>query len=84
MANHPSSLKRHRQSLKRRQRNRAQKDRIKLLTRQLGEAGKTETPELVKKLQSALVKAGRHGVLHRKTAARMVSKAMAPAAEKSS
>ena len=75
MANHKSAIKRHRQSLKRRARNRSTKREVLTLTKRLLEASKEEAPKLFKTLQSKLEKAGRRHVLNRKKVSRLVSKA---------
>jgi len=82
MAEHKSALKRHRQSLKRGARNKANKSKIKSLTKQAQAASKTDAPDILKRLQSQIDRAGRKSIFHRKTAAKMVSKAMKAAATK--
>lgn len=74
MANHPSALKRSRQSLKRRARNRVRKGEISSLTKKLLSAPKAEAEKLAKTLQSKLAKAAGKSTLHWKTAARKTSK----------
>ena len=73
MANHPSSLKRQRQSEKRRLHNRGVKSEIKTLAKKILSAGKDEAVKLAKTLQSKLDKAGRRGILHQKSASRKVA-----------
>lgn len=82
MATHKSALKRHRQSLKRRERNRVKKAEIRTLKKKLAAASKDEAPALMKKLQSKVDKAGHSPVMHRKAAAKIVSKAMRAVAAK--
>lgn len=74
MANHPSSLKRNRQSLKRRSRNRSRKGEIATLVKTVLSAPKAEAEKLIKDVQSKIDKAARKGTLHWKTAARKVAK----------
>jgi len=76
MANHKSALKRHRQSLKRNTRNRSLKSEIWTLTKKVTSAPKTEAVALMQQLQSILAKAGRKGVLHKKTASKHISHMM--------
>ena len=68
MANHPSALKRHRQSLKRRQRNRDAKSTIRTAIKkitQLLESGDKEAAKTHARLATKLFdKAAVHGVLH--------------------
>lgn len=73
MANHPSSLKRQRQSEKRRVHNRGVKSELKTLTKKILSAGKDEAIKLAKTLQSKLDKAGRRGIMHKKAASRKVA-----------
>ena len=78
MANHPSALKRHRQSEKRRLRNRAVKTRLRHLVRQVRSALSTRDAEAATKsfdtAARALDKAVTKGVLHRNSAARRISR----------
>lgn len=78
MANHPSALKRHRQSLKRRQRNRDAKSSIRTAIKkvvQLLDAGDKEGAKAQAQLATKLLdKAAIHGVLHKKNAARTISR----------
>jgi small subunit ribosomal protein S20 len=81
MANHPSALKRHRQSLKRRQRNRDAKSTIRTTLKkvtQLLESGDKEAAAAHARLATKLFdKAAVHGVLHKKNAARSISRLQA-------
>lgn len=78
MANHPSALKRHRQSEKRRLRNRSIKTKLKNLVRQVREAVTTNNAEAsTKSFATAtreLDKAVSKGVLHRNNASRKISR----------
>ena len=78
MANHPSALKRHRQSLKRRQRNRDAKASIRTAVKKLAqliETGDHEAAKAHAKFTTKLFdKAAVHGILHKKSAARSISR----------
>ena len=78
MANHPSALKRHRQSEKRRVRNRSVKSKLKNLVRQVRESVGTNNAEGSAKsfavAARALDKAVAKGVLHRNNASRRISR----------
>ncbi len=78
MANHKSALKRHRQSLKARERNRMMKTRVKnavKAVRMAIEANDSEaTATALKNATSLLDKAASKKVLHWKTAARKISR----------
>ena len=78
MANHKSAIKRARQSEIRRLRNRAVKTRIKNIIKDVGTAAAAEdhdaTAAKLQTAQSTIDKAAKHGVLHRKTAARKISR----------
>lgn len=78
MANHPSALKRHRQSEKRRLRNRAIKSRLRHLVREVRTAISSKDSEAAAKRLAgaarALDKAVTKGVLHRNNAARRISR----------
>jgi small subunit ribosomal protein S20 len=78
VANHPSALKRHRQSEKRRLRNRAVKSRLRHLVREVREAVSTKNPDAAAKSLAlagrALDKAVTKGVLHRNNAARRIAR----------
>ncbi|NOR10739.1 MAG: 30S ribosomal protein S20 [Desulfovibrionaceae bacterium] len=78
MANHKSALKRNRQSLVRRARNRANKSKVKTAVRAVDEAIEQGAVEAA---QAALIvaipviqKAASKGTFHRKTASRKVSR----------
>lgn len=78
MANHRSAVKRHTQSEKKKQRNKAYKSELRTATKKVVEAavaGKTE--EATKSLQTAAVlldKAVTKNVLHRNNASRRISR----------
>ena len=79
MANHKSALKRNRQSLERRARNRANKTRLKTAVKAVDAAIASE--QTADKVQEALVtavpiiqRAAVKGTLHKKNAARKVSR----------
>ena len=78
MANHPSALKRHRQSEKRRVRNRAVKSRLRHLVREVRDAVATKNADAATKSLTvagrALDKAVTKGVLHRNNASRHISR----------
>lgn len=78
MANHPSALKRHRQSEKRRLRNRAAKTRLRHVVREVRTAvAARDADAATKTLARAareLDKAVTKGVLHRNSAARKISR----------
>lgn len=74
MANHPSALKRHRQSEKARLANRSVRARLRTVIRQLREAvasgDKDAAAGKLREATSQLHKAATKGVLHRRTADR--------------
>jgi small subunit ribosomal protein S20 len=78
LANHPSALKRSRQNLKRRFRNKSVKTRIKKLTKQVRLAVNENSAETsgaqLNTAKSVIDKASKKGVIHRKTAARKISR----------
>lgn len=78
MANHASAIKRHRQSLKRRERNRAMKTRIKNLVKAVRQAVEEKDKDKAQKALAAatsvLGKAAGKNVVHRRNAARRVSR----------
>lgn len=78
MANHPSALKRARQSEARRLRNRAYKTRLKNAVREVretaGAASKDKIDDVFKSAVSILQKSARRGVIHKKRAARKTSR----------
>lgn len=78
MANHPSAVKRHRQSLKRHTRNQAIRSRVRTFVKHVREAleagNAAEAKDRLGAATRALDKAVSKGVLHRNTAARKVSR----------
>lgn len=78
MANHPSALKRHRQSEKRRLRNRTIKTRLRHLVREVRTALSAHNADAAAQSLAhatrALDKAVTKGVLHRNNAARKISR----------
>ena len=78
MATHPSAEKRHRQSLKRRARNRLSKATIRTTIKNavtLAESGKTdEAKAKAREATRLLDKAAVHGTLHKKNAQRTISR----------
>ncbi len=77
MANHKSAKKRAKQSQVRRLRNRSVKTSLKNLEKTLRaakEAGNENSAELMRKTQSAVHKAAKKGVIHKKTASRKISR----------
>ena len=78
MANHRSAEKRARQNEKRRLRNKAVKTRIKHVTKDVrlssGDASKEAALAKLHTAQSVIDKAAKKGVIHKKTAARKISR----------
>ena len=78
MANHKSAEKRARQNEIRRLRNKAVKTRIKNITKDVrqasAEAAKEEAKAKMDAAQSLIDKAVKKGVIHKKTAARKISR----------
>jgi len=78
LANHKSALKRARQSQLRRLRNRAVKTRVKGVVKEVRQAvaeNSTDTADTKLKIaQAAIDKAAKKGVLHKRTAARKISR----------
>jgi small subunit ribosomal protein S20 len=78
LANHKSALKRHRQSLKARERNRMMKTRVKNATKALHVAIESKDNDAVtaalKNVTSILDKAATKKVIHWRTAARKISR----------
>lgn len=76
MANHKSAKKRAKQSQVRRLRNKSVKTNLKTLEKKLRaakEAGEA-CDELMKQTQSAIHKAAKKGIVHKKTASRKISR----------
>ena len=77
MANHKSAKKRAKQSQVRRMRNRSAKTTLKNLEKSLRaaqESGADTKDELMRQTQSAIHKAAKKGILHKKTASRKISR----------
>ena len=78
MANHPSALKRAKQNEKRRNRNRAEKTRVKSVVKavRLAAAGKSKEDGLkeLDNAKSIIDKTAGKGNIHRKTASRKISR----------
>ena len=78
MANHKSAVKRARQNEIRRLRNKSVKTRIKKIVKDVrstaGETSGTDMPAKIIAVQSAIDKAAKKGVIHKKTAARKISR----------
>jgi small subunit ribosomal protein S20 len=78
LANHKSAEKRARQNTKRRLRNKSVKTRIKNVTKDVhlaaGEASKEAAFSKLAAAQSAIDKAAKKGVIHKRTAARKISR----------
>ena len=78
MANHKSALKRAKQNLDRRMRNRSTRTRIKKVVKEMRLAADETTKETAaQKLDAAkstIDKAAKKGVIHKKTAARKISR----------
>lgn len=78
MANHKSAIKRHRQSLKRREVNRARRGEVRTAFKKaisaLSAGKSTESIHAVREAESLIASAVKKGVIHRKTMARKVSR----------
>ena len=78
MANHKSALKRAKQNLDRQMRNRSTKTRIKKVVKDVRLAATETTKEVaaskLNAAQSSIDKAAKKGVIHKKTAARKISR----------
>jgi len=77
VANHKSALKRAGQNQKRRLRNRTVKTRVKNMVKEVRQAAaqnSAETGATLKTAQSAIDKAAKKGVLHKRTAARKIAR----------
>ena len=78
MANHKSALKRAKQSETKRLRNKAVKTRVKHTVKAVYQATAGENPETasahLKSATSVIDKAAKKGVIHKKTAARKISR----------
>ena len=78
MANHKSAIKRARQNEIRRLRNKGTKTRVKNIVKDVqasvGEASGEETKVKMNTAQSVIDKASKKGVIHKRTAARKISR----------
>ena len=78
MANHKSAIKRARQNELRRVRNKSVKTRIKKIVKEVrssaGETSEADMPAKIRTVQSAIDKASKKGVIHKRTAARKISR----------
>ncbi len=78
MANHKSALKRARQNIIRRDRNRSVKTRIKNVVKDIRQLVEENAPDealkTLNKAQSIIDKAAKKGVIHKKTASRKISR----------
>ena len=77
MANHKSAVKRHRQSEDRRLRNRMVKTRVKNVTKQVRQAvaeKADDAPARLREAQAVIAGAAKKGVLHKRAAARRISR----------
>jgi len=78
LANHKSALKRAKQNLDRQMRNKSVKTRVKNIVKEVRSAADETSRDLaVKKLDTArsvIDKAAKKGVIHKKTAARKISR----------
>lgn len=87
MANHKSAIKRHRQSLKKRDQNRNIRSAVRTSIKNTKEAvekgNSADALTLLKKAQSTITKAGVKGSLHKKNAARRISRLAKKVAAKS-
>ncbi len=76
MANHKSAIKRARQSDERRLRNRTNRTQVKNVVKRvrLAVAGNSVTPQDLDAAKSIVAKAAKKGALHKRTAARKISR----------
>jgi small subunit ribosomal protein S20 len=77
MAHHRSAEKRYRQSLKRRERNKAWKTRVRKAVRRVqasATAGKEDVAQQFREAERLLRKAGSKGVFHARTVSRTISR----------
>lgn len=77
MANHKSALKRARQSIVRKERNKTTRTQAKTLEKKLfagQEAGDENLTDIFKEAQSAIHKAAKKNIFHKKTAGRKIAK----------
>jgi len=77
LANHKSALKRNKQSLIKRERNRAAKSNLRTVIKSFNVAvakDPAEAQELLVKALPVISKAASHGIIHKKTASRKISR----------
>ena len=78
MANHKSAIKRHRQSLKRRDHNRSRRAEVRTAIKKASAAAtagnETEAKTLARQAESVMAKAAKRGLFHKKTLARKISR----------
>jgi small subunit ribosomal protein S20 len=78
LANHKSAVKRARQNEIRRLRNKATRTRVKSIVKEVrtsaGEASSEETKAILNTAQSVIDKASKKGVIHKRSAARKISR----------
>lgn len=85
MANHKSAIKRHRQSIKRRDANRAVRSSVRTAIKKAEAATPgTGAQELAKTAESLMAKAVKKGIFHKATLARKVSRIQKKANPKAS
>ena len=74
MANHKSALKRARQNENRRLRNKGVKTRVRSIVKAVRTAGSTDAAAKLDEAKSVIAKAAKKGVIHKRTAARSISR----------
>lgn len=87
MANHKSAIKRHRQSLKRRDANRSARAKVRTALKNASGAvdagNKAEVQSLGRTAESLMAKAAKKGLFHKRTLARKISRLQSKAAKAS-
>jgi small subunit ribosomal protein S20 len=82
MANHKSAIKRHRQSIKRRDHNRGRRAEVRTALKKAAAAAagnQADAKTLARQAESAMAKAAKRGLFHKKTVARKISRLAASA-----
>jgi len=74
LANHKSALKRARQNEDRRLRNKGVKTRVKSVVKAVRTAGDDDAAAKLDEAKSVIAKAAKRGVIHKRTAARSISR----------
>ena len=74
MANHKSALKRARQNEDHRLRNKGVKTRVKSVVKAVRTAGDDDAAAKLDEAKSVIAKAAKRGVIHKRTAARSISR----------